>query len=191
VPGLGRYAEGDPLGIAAGTNIYSYADQAPEKWSGPDGRCIPWCIGAIIWGFSSVITTGNTVGWSWSNLGTIAVAGAIGAAVGGFGALPLEGFSAAEGAYLGGVESGFFGDIVGQLWSHGGFCGFSLSEALLQSLLGGVSGILGAIPTAFLSEGYAALTGSGLSAAFTLFEQTLLPTEAGGFGFAPIGQNNP
>jgi len=36
-PSLGRYVEGDPLGIDAGQNVYAYVDGKPLNWSDPWG----------------------------------------------------------------------------------------------------------------------------------------------------------
>lgn len=37
-PSLGRYLQPDPLGIAAGRNLYLYANANPMSWVDPDGR---------------------------------------------------------------------------------------------------------------------------------------------------------
>jgi RHS repeat-associated protein len=41
-PGLGRYLESDPTGIAAGLNTYTYGDNSPEASTDPTGLHVPF-----------------------------------------------------------------------------------------------------------------------------------------------------
>ena len=46
-PGLGRYAEPDPIGLAGGPNVYSYVGQDPLNYVDPDGQLL-WLAGAVL-----------------------------------------------------------------------------------------------------------------------------------------------
>jgi RHS repeat-associated protein len=46
-PTWGRFLQPDPIGYAAGNNLYAYVGNDPLNNTDPSGRC-PWCIGAAI-----------------------------------------------------------------------------------------------------------------------------------------------
>jgi len=46
-PQTGRFLTQDPIGLAGGVNLYSYAGNNPVSFDDPYGLC-PWCIGAAL-----------------------------------------------------------------------------------------------------------------------------------------------
>ena len=55
-PNIGRYITPDPLGLAAGMNVYAYALQNPSTFTDPDGRI----VSALLLGVAGLIGLGAT-----------------------------------------------------------------------------------------------------------------------------------
>jgi RHS repeat-associated protein len=88
-PDLGRFVQRDPAGLTAGLNSYAYCENNPVVCVDPNG-----C-------------------WSWTAAGGGAIAGAEGAAVGGFV------FFGPPGAAVGGAVGGLVGGLVGGFTEDG------------------------------------------------------------------------
>ncbi|MGH7466187.1 MAG: RHS repeat-associated core domain-containing protein, partial [Longimicrobiales bacterium] len=76
----GRWTQEDPLGVAAGTNLYAYVGNNPASYTDPFGLCMPWPQCALAAGRAGA-AAGTLVGAGVGALG--AGAGAVpGAAIG-------------------------------------------------------------------------------------------------------------
>jgi RHS repeat-associated protein len=90
-PTTGRYIQADPIGLAGGTNPYSYAMNSPLRYRDPTGEIVPLIIGFLIWFDIDLIEQrlGGSRAWQpWNNeycieqdidFGQAALAGALGA----------------------------------------------------------------------------------------------------------------
>jgi RHS repeat-associated protein len=129
-PATGRFLQRDPLGIAAGTNVYVYALGAPATRTDPSGEMVSlsgtlasMAIGAVVNGatgaaIGSVSSAGATTG------GSIGVAGGIVAGV----------VTAVAGPVVGGASGGFVTGalnaiVTGQDWFAGGLRGAAAGVA--------------------------------------------------------------
>ena len=119
-PELGTFISPDPVGFAAGANLYAYANNNPTKWHDPDGRFWQSITGGVIgavWGVVTYTTSAwlNDEEFSFKKLGVHVAAGTAGgivlASTGN-----LRAAAATEGAILGGglayLEGGSAKDIA-------------------------------------------------------------------------------
>ncbi len=123
-PGLGRFLQTDPIGYAAGANLYGYVGNDPANFTDPSGQC-PWCIAV---GAGIVVSAGvealsqynandgqiDKIDW-----GRVGIQGAIGgaSAFGGFRltlalgrTLVSSSAASALGGFVSGVASGGVGN---------------------------------------------------------------------------------
>jgi len=91
MPGIGRFISEDPMGLAAGVNLYAYAGNNPVEYSDPSGEC-PWCVGFVIGaGFDLVMQLAQNGGnLSCVSIGQVLASGALGAIGGGIGGKGLS-----------------------------------------------------------------------------------------------------
>jgi RHS repeat-associated protein len=125
-PQYGRFLSEDPMGLAAGPNLYQYANGSPTNFRDPNGRFVEGCLtgiggyefGQFLRGMSGRKLDG---GWNWA--GNAAKACAIGFFTEGIGEWlqdlaemgeALEGMEGAGGG-LGGLGSGELGGSTASL----------------------------------------------------------------------------
>ena len=150
-PRLGRFLQPDPIGYAAGTNLYGYVDADPINYSDPSGTCplcIPFVIGfgvsATVEAISQIREDGKI---TWGGLGKIAIQGGIGgsAAIFGGGVALSAGrlFAPILAETLGGVAGGALGGSVGNglsaSWKGENIAESALRGGLWGGALGGVA----------------------------------------------------
>jgi RHS repeat-associated protein len=147
IPGVGAFAEEDPIGFAAGQNEYSYVRGAPTRYIDPLGLyCLsPDQIAAIAGGIGGGVGGAITGAIMGSEAGVAgAIAGAVGGGVSGAGA----GFGAGAAAgTVGGAASGAVagapGGVVGMA---AGAVGGEATSAMGGGVTGGaIGGALGGI----------------------------------------------
>lgn len=173
-PTMGRFISEDPIGFNGGqNNFYSYVKANPLSYSDPQGEdpligaTVGLLAGAIQGGLGAALQGG-----SWED---IAIASAVGGAIGlGVGAIDPS-FGIGTLAIIGGVSGGL-GDIAGQLIaSHGDECKSinwgSTAGAVAGGAIGGAGGsALGALgEAAGLSEGVSTTFGAALTSGPSVF----------------------
>jgi RHS repeat-associated protein len=127
--GIGRFVQRDPIGIAGGPNLYTYASNNPVSKVDPSGKFAGWIGGAVAGGL-----IGGVVG---------GIGGYISGGVGGM----VRG--AVAGAIGGAVTGGLIG--AGCDWRTAGRVGGALNGALL--------GLLNSLARGYSAAGAAAYTG--------------------------------
>jgi len=86
-PVLKRFIAEDPIGLAAGPNVYSYVGGNPVNYVDPSGNC-PWCAVGFavgVWANIAGQLAQNGGNWGQLNPWQVAIAGAAGALTGGIG----------------------------------------------------------------------------------------------------------
>ena len=112
-PELGTFISPDPVGFAAGANLYAYANNNPTKWHDPDGRFWNLIAGGAIGALWGGVTYSASAWWndeefSWKKLGVHVAAGTAGGIVLAGTGSPIAA-AATEGAILGGGLAYFEG----------------------------------------------------------------------------------
>ena len=158
IAGSDKFISPDPLGFAAGDNLYAYANGNPLEWHDPDGRSpqlvaagIGAVIGAVMGGGSYALQCwihGDE--FSWEEFGIQTLVGAVSGAVGGLlldPALALSGMvgggtlgTSVAGAAIG-AGSGFCAGALNEVL-HGLANGDDVSDVAVASLTGGLRGML-------------------------------------------------
>ena len=165
IAGSDKFISPDPLGFAAGDNLYAYANGNPLEWHDPDGRSasllaaagiaagIGASVGAVIGGGTYALQCWiNGEDFSWQEFGIRTLVGAIaGAVVGGtFGlAVPFfasMGVSAVANIFIsssvagltGGFSTGFSDTVL-----HGGELGNALKSGAIEGAWGAAGGAIG------------------------------------------------
>jgi RHS repeat-associated protein len=118
-PTLGRFLQPDPVGYAAGVNVYAYVQNDPLNAVDPSGRCGPLianCVGGLLGGIAGGIGGGitayNATG-SWIVVIDGAGMGAVAGGIAEFAAPTAVGAAGEIGAAAGGSTGAAIGTVVG------------------------------------------------------------------------------
>jgi RHS repeat-associated protein len=156
--GIGRFVQRDPIGIAGGPNLYTYASNNPVSKVDPSGK-LSWVVGAVTGGIIGGIV-GGVGGWITGGVGGMvrgAVAGAIGGAV--TGGLIGAGCDWRTAGRVGGALNGALLGLLNSLARGYSAAGAAAYTGFLICV-GGVGGQASAGAANALGEG---LVGTGLA----------------------------
>ena len=171
----GIFLSPDPLGFAAGDNLYAYANGNPLEWHDPDGRFVHVLWGALggavlNGGFYALQCWWSGEEFSWKEFG---IQAAVGAAVGAVSALTFCGastylarlaHSATRISVVSGLAAGAAGGATGGALNsalHGGGLGDVLYEGTKGAFVGAAGGAAGGAVAAKLGVGQGSMVMSG------------------------------
>jgi RHS repeat-associated protein len=115
-PQFGRFLSEDPSGLAAGSNLYQYANGSPTNFRDPNGRFVEGCligVGGYEWGQMIRGFTGRKMDEGWNWVGNAAKNCAIGFVTEGIGVWMqdvMEMAAAEEAAQAAAAMAGVLGD---------------------------------------------------------------------------------